>query len=199
MVVTHGFSVGDGPDVVVLKLLAFVLPLGVDSFAMAAALGTRRPTRRQRWRLSLLFVAFEGGMPLIGLAIGAPVALAMGSTADYIAGGVLVVVGLWMVFADENEDEANDRITGVGMWSALALGASISLDELAIGFTLGLARLPVVPVIVAIAVQALVASQLGFRLGAYVSEAWREWADRLAGIVLAALGVYLVVQRVRQR
>ena len=138
-------------------------------------------------------------MPLIGLAIGAPVALAMGSTADYIAGGVLVVVGLWMVFADENEDEANDRITGVGMWSALALGASISLDELAIGFTLGLARLPVVPVIVAIAVQALVASQLGFRLGAYVSEAWREWADRLAGIVLAALGVYLVVQRVRQR
>jgi putative Mn2+ efflux pump MntP len=198
-VVTDGFSVGDGPDVVLLKLLAFVLPLGVDSFAMAAALGTRRPTRRQRWRLSLLFVAFEGGMPLIGLAIGAPVALAMGSTADYIAGGVLVVVGLWMVFADENEDEANDRITGVGMWSALALGASISLDELAIGFTLGLARLPVVPVIVAIAVQALVASQLGFRLGAYVSEAWREWADRLAGIVLAALGVYLVVQRVRQR
>jgi putative Mn2+ efflux pump MntP len=198
-VVTDGFSVGDGPDVVLLKLLAFVLPLGVDSFAMAAALGTRRPTRRQRWRLSLLFVAFEGGMPLIGLAIGAPVALAMGSTADYIAGGVLVVVGLWMVFADENEDEANDRITGVGMWSALALGASISLDELAIGFTLGLARLPVVPVIVAIAVQALVASQLGFRLGAYVSEAWREWADRLAGIVLAALGVYLVGQRVRQR
>lgn len=196
---TDGFSVGDGPDVVLLKLLAFVLPLGVDSFAMAAALGTRRPTRRQRWRLSLLFVAFEGGMPLIGLAIGAPVALAMGSTADYIAGGVLVVVGLWMVFADENEDETNDRITGVGMWSALALGASISLDELAIGFTLGLARLPVVPVIVAIAVQALVASQLGFRLGAYVSEAWREWAERLAGIVLAALGVYLVVQRVRQR
>ena len=196
---TDGFSVGDGPDVVLLKLLAFVLPLGVDSFAMAAALGTRRPTRRQRWRLSLLFVAFEGGMPLIGLAIGAPVALAMGSTADYIAGGVLVVVGLWMVFADENEDEANDRITGVGMWSALALGASISLDELAIGFTLGLARLPVVPVIVAIAVQALVASPLGFRLGGYVSEAWREWADRLAGIVLAALGVYLVVQRVRQR
>jgi hypothetical protein len=53
---------------VVLKLLAFVLPLGVESFATAAALGTRR----QRWRLSLLFVAFEGGMPLIGLAIGAP-------------------------------------------------------------------------------------------------------------------------------
>lgn len=181
-----------------LKLFAFVLPLGVDSFAMAAALGTQRPTRRQRWRLSLLFVAFEGGMPLIGLAIGAPVATAIGSTTDYVAGGVLVAVGSWMVFADESEDKTSSRITGVGIWSALALGAGISLDELAIGFTLGLARLPVVPVIVAIAVQAVVASQLGFRLGAYVSEAWREWAERLAGIVLAALGVYLVIQRVRQ-
>jgi manganese efflux pump family protein len=37
----------------------------------------------------------------------------------------------------------------------IGLGLSISLDELAIGFTLGLARLPVVWVIVAIGVQAL--------------------------------------------
>jgi putative Mn2+ efflux pump MntP len=183
---------------VVLKLLAFVLPLGVDSFVAAAALGTRRPTRRQRWRLSLLFVAFEGGMPLIGLAIGAPLSRAMGSTADYVAGGVLVAVGLWIVFGDDDEDEASGRIMGAGVWSALALGAAISLDELAIGFTLGLARLPVIPVVTAIAVQALVASQLGFRLGAYISETWREWAERLAGIVLVGLGVYLVIEQVRQ-
>jgi len=137
-------------------------------------------------------------MPLIGLAIGAPLATAMGSTADYVAGGVLIAVGLWMVFTDEDDDESSGRMTSLGLWPALVLGASISLDELAIGFTLGLARLPVIPVIVAIAVQALVASQLGFRLGAYVSEAWRERAERLAGIVLAALGVFLVIQRIGQ-
>jgi manganese efflux pump family protein len=56
----------------------------------------------------------------------------------------------------------------------------------------------VIPVIVAIAVQALVASQLGFRLGAYIRETWREWAERLAGIVLAGLGVYLVIEQARQ-
>jgi manganese efflux pump family protein len=49
--------------------------------------GTERPTRRHRWRLSALCGAFEGGMPLIGLAIGASVARAIGSTADYVAGG----------------------------------------------------------------------------------------------------------------
>ncbi len=136
-------------------------------------------------------------MPLIGLAIGAPLSRAMGSTADYVAGGVLVAVGLWIVFGDDDEDEASGRIMGAGVVGARARGA-ISLDELAIGFTLGLARLPVIPVVMAIAVQALVASQLGFRLGAYISETWREWAERLAGIVLVGLGVYLVIEQVRQ-
>jgi putative Mn2+ efflux pump MntP len=50
----------------------------------------------------------------------------------------------------------------------LGLGASISLDELAIGFSLGLARLPTVPVIIAIAVQAFLAAQLGLLLGTLV-------------------------------
>jgi manganese efflux pump family protein len=42
----------------------------------------------------------------------------------------------------------------------IALGLSISADELAIGFSLGLVRLPVVPVIIAIGVLALAAASL---------------------------------------
>jgi putative Mn2+ efflux pump MntP len=46
----------------VLKLLAFVLPLGLDSFAVAAAIGAMQVTNgRQRLRLSLVFVIFERG------------------------------------------------------------------------------------------------------------------------------------------
>jgi manganese efflux pump family protein len=55
----------------VLKLLAFVLPLGLDSFAVAAAIGAAGPvTRPARLRISLIFVIFEAGMPLVGLAAG---------------------------------------------------------------------------------------------------------------------------------
>lgn len=46
-------------------------------------------------------------------------------------------------------------------WGAVLLGLSISLDELAIGFTLGLLRLPVVLVIVLIGIQAFTLSRLG--------------------------------------
>lgn len=56
----------------VVKLIALVIPLGLDTFAVAAALGVSRVTPRRRVQLSLLFPAFEGGMPLVGLALGAP-------------------------------------------------------------------------------------------------------------------------------
>lgn len=179
-----------------LKLLAFVLPLGLDSFAIAAALGARRPTRAQRWRLSALFVVFEAGMPLLGLALGAPVARLIGWAAEYVAAAVLIAVGAWMVFADEDdEEEKAGRMVSAGTWTAIALGLSISLDELAIGFTLGLTHLPATTVIIAIAVQALIASQLGLALGARIGERWRERAERAAGAALILLGIGLIIAR----
>src|SRR5215831_9427554 len=61
---------------VMLRLLAFVLPLGVDSFVVAAALGAAGLTgARERLRVSLIFVLFEAGMPLVGLAGAAVIAL----------------------------------------------------------------------------------------------------------------------------
>jgi putative Mn2+ efflux pump MntP len=70
-----------------LKLLAFVLPLGLDSFAVAAAIGAAQATTAwQRLRISLVFTVFEGGMPLIGLGLGSAPAHGAGQVADYIAG-----------------------------------------------------------------------------------------------------------------
>jgi putative Mn2+ efflux pump MntP len=78
---------------------------------------------------------------------------------------------------------------------AAGTGISISLDELAIGFSLGLTHLPLIPVILAIGVQAFAAAQLGLHLGDRIAERYREAAERLAGIVLIALGVFLATQR----
>jgi len=59
---------------------------------------------------------------------------------------------------------------------------------LAIGFSLGLVGLPIGAVIIAIAVQTLIASQLGLALGARIGEVWRERAEQLAGLMLIILG-----------
>jgi manganese efflux pump family protein len=180
-----------------LKLLAFVLPLGLDSFAVAAALGASRvSTVWQRLRISLVFVIFEGGMPLIGLVAGSALARGIGRIADYLAAAAVIGIGLWMVLAGGKDEEGNaDRIMTSRGLALVGLGISISLDELAIGFGIGLVRLPVGAVIVAIALQAFAAAQLGLAIGAKIAERWRARAERVAGIALILLGAYLVAQQ----
>jgi manganese efflux pump family protein len=181
-----------------LKLLAFVLPLALDSFAVAAAIGAAGAiTAWQRLRISLVFMAFEGGMPLAGLGLGSALAYGTGRIADYLAAAAVIGIGLWMLLSGEEEGKAARITTSRGL-ALLGLGVSISLDELAIGFSIGLTRLPVVIVIIAIAVQAFLAAQLGLATGARIAERWRERAERLAGIALILLGVYLTAERLAQ-
>jgi putative Mn2+ efflux pump MntP len=181
---------------VVAKLVALVVPLGLDTFAVAAAIGAVGIAASQRLRIAVLFTGFEAAMPLIGLALGAPVARAIGAAADYVAIGVLLAFGTYTLLRSErDEQEALARIGHLHGPGLFLLGLSVSLDELAVGFTLGLLRLPVVLVIVLIAAQAFVATQLGLRLGARLSAHLREGAERLAGAALVALGLVLLLER----
>ena len=186
-----------GMLVFMLKLLAFVLPLGLDSFAVAAAIGAVQPPGwRQRLRISLIFVIFEGGMPLIGLALGSALARGIGHVANYVAAAAVIGIGVWMLVAEDGaEEERAARVISTRGLALVALGISISLDELAIGFGIGLTRLPVTAIIVAVAVQAFLAAQLGLAIGARIGERWRERAERAAGIGLILLGAYLVADQ----
>src|SRR5215469_1254034 len=94
-----------------LKLLAFVLPLGLDSFAVAAAIGAAgTPTWRLRLRISLIFVVFEAGMPLVGLAAGRGLARVTGPVADYVAATAVIVVGIWMLVSDSDAASIRARV-----------------------------------------------------------------------------------------
>jgi putative Mn2+ efflux pump MntP len=181
---------------VAAKLVALVIPLGLDTFAVAAALGMLGTTSSTRLRISVLFPAFEAAMPLIGLALGAPLGRAIGDAADYVAIGVLLAFGLYTLIASEERDgRAIARFAEARGTGALLLGLSISLDELAIGFTLGLLRVPAALVIALIALQAFILTQLGLRLGNRLSERLREGAERLAGLALTALATVLLAEK----
>ncbi len=179
------------------QLIALVLPLGLDSFAVAAALGMIGVTPRTRLRVTILFTVFETGMPLIGLALGAPLGEAIGGAAQFVAIGVLLGFGLYtLLHHNEGEKErvaALAQARGPGM---LLLGLSISLDELAIGFTLGLLDVSVPLVLAVIAVQTAVVAQLGLRLGNRLSERLRERAVRVAGAALTGLGLVLLAEKI---
>jgi putative Mn2+ efflux pump MntP len=181
-----------------LTLVALVVPLGLDTFAIAAALGMSGLTRRDRLRVTALFTAFEMGMPVVGIVLGAVAGNIVGNAAEYVAIVILIALGVFMLWPRPDERDEPQRLGLLartrGM-AAIGLGISISLDELAIGFTLGLLRFSVLLVIALIGVQTLIVTQAGLLLGTRIGEAVRERAEQLAGIVLAALGVVLLGER----
>jgi len=178
----------------VIRLLALILPLAADTFAVSAALGMLRPPRRRRVTLSLTFAAFEGGMPVVGLALGALVERLIGSLADYLAIAALIGLGAYLLLQNEqNEGARVERLVGSNGITLLGAGIAVSLDELAIGFTLGLLAVPIVAALILVEVQAFVISQLGFVVGTKVGESVREGAERLAGLALMAIGGFVLL------
>src|SRR5579859_5347280 len=88
------------------KLIALLLPLSLDTFAVSAALSVAGLSRRQRWRLSLLLAAFEAGMPVLGFLAGRLLGGLLGEVADYAAAAALVGAGLLVMREDQAESGA---------------------------------------------------------------------------------------------
>lgn len=178
-----------------LRLLALLLPLSLDTFAVAAALGAAGLASSQRLRISLILTGFEAAMPLVGIGAGQAIGSTLGSLADYLAGAALLALGAYLLLAQDDEAGTAARLARAHGVAVIGLGIGISLDELAIGFTAGLLDLPVAWAIVLIAAQALLAAQLGLRLGARLGEHIGEQSERIAGLALVALGIAFLASR----
>lgn len=179
------------------KILAFVLPLGLDTLAIAIALGLRgfRP-----WRPALLFTAFETLMPVFGIALARIVGARFETAAVIVGGLVLIAVGLHAIReAMEGEEEEAGHVSFGSLRSTLLAGVAISTDELAAGFPLGVSGLPVGLVLLVIAVQTFLVTTFGVAVGSRVRAGLAQGASRYAGIAagiaFSLVGVWLIAER----
>ena len=171
-----------------------MLPLSFDTLAISTSVGLAGVDPRQRLRVSLAMTGFETAMPLVGLLAGAGLAQGIGHGSRFLAAAILAAAGIYFIWESLHEYE-HPRVQGQLAWTTLiALGVSVSLDELAIGFAGGLSGLPIVALAVILGVQALVASQVGLRFGSFLSERYTEIAERAGGVVLIACAVLMAVQ-----
>ena len=200
-----------------LRLILFALPLGLDTFALSTVLGMTPMPASHRVRLALTFAAAEGLMPAIGLLLGLPLGHAIGEWSEYLAGALIFGVGLWMIVqerredaershtdaggesdSDDKDDDADEaakiaRVATRGGWAVAGLALSVSLDELAVGFSFGVLGFPLVPALAVIALQALLVSLAGQWVGRHASRAIGERAEHLAGPVLCLLGLWFLL------
>ncbi len=144
------------------SLLLFILPLGLDTLGVSISLGIKshykgdsgKEGRRfeiPEWlRSALLFSLAEMLMPLVGLVIGFATAALIGNLMHFFGPLLLIGVGLWELFEEGREYLSKWRKSQQKVvqsrpareersrWrSQLLLALSISLDELAVGFSFG--------------------------------------------------------------
>ena len=137
--------------------------------------------------------AFEMAMPIVGLFVGRGVGTAIGGVADYVAAAALLALAVWMLAADD--DESVGMLAATRGTALVALGLGISIDELAMGFTMGLLHLSIPLAVILIGAQAFAVAQLGLRLGARLGTVAREWAERVAAAALAGIAVVILVEK----
>ncbi len=184
-----------------IAIAIIFVSLGLDTLAVALGLGLSGLPRDRWLRVGLTFALFEGLMPVVGLLIGQGLGSALGAIATYVAAGILIVIGgleiKEAVLDDDDDDEAIDFSPSAGKKRPLLLtGLSVSLDELAVGFALGVLHVPLGPALAYIAMQAFALTFVGLFIGQRLGKHLGERAELAAGIVLALLGIAIFLSEI---
>ncbi len=183
-----------GTALVIVKMVALVLSLGMDTLMMSISLGFLQT--RGKVKIALTFAGAEALMPIAGLIIGQTAGRVIGDWTSLVGGLALVSVAVWlMFFEDEDDEEEKLERTLVG-WTLVLTALSVSLDELAVGFSIGMIGVPVAWTLVLIAVQAFIFTLVGLTFGAKLKRYVGEWAENFAGLVLGALGLWITIESV---
>ncbi len=183
-----------------VELFTLAGGLALDATAVAAGLSASRRPVRTVLLACLVFGGFQGGMAGLGAVGGHALAAVASGWAPWIAAGLLVGIGVWMLVGRGDVEDTSDDIPldaaggePVGWGVLLGLAVATSIDALTAG--VGIPHLGVGP-FTAVGVIGLVTTGLcavgavlGSRMGTWIG----DWADRIAGLVLVALGLRVAV------
>jgi putative Mn2+ efflux pump MntP len=179
---------------VALKMTALILSLGMDTLMMSMSLGFVQT--KGKVKIAITFACAEALMPFIGLLIGKGTGQFIGDWASLIGGVALLAVAVWLIFFEEEDDEEEKLERDLVGLTLILTALSISLDELAVGFSIGLVGVPIALTIILLALQAFTFTFVGLTFGSKLKPFLGEWAEQLAGIVLGLLGIWILINAI---
>jgi putative Mn2+ efflux pump MntP len=187
-------------------LVLVALALGIDNLAVSVGIGVSGVRAAVRARVAIVFGVFEAGMPVLGMVLGRSLSAHLGDTAQWLGGGLLVVVGLHQVIGCLRRSRAAGSRTAGGRAAAsqpedshgswgnvqlLASGLALSIDNLVVGFALGTYHVSIEVAALVIGAVSVAMSLAGLELGARIGTALGERGALAGGIVLLGVGVVM--------
>ena len=174
-----------------MTIIVLILSLGLDTLIVSITLGMLET--KGRLKIAITFALAEAIMALIGLLLGQGLGHWLGRYTSIIGGLALLGVAIWMLFF-EDDDEALEKVDQRTLSGRLLLltALSISIDEIAVGFSIGIVGVPILVTSVIVGAQALLFSLLGLYFGQKLKPYVGEWAEKAAGIVIGLLGLWIL-------
>lgn len=184
------------------------IALGADAFSLALAIGLAGVSKRMIFRLSFLVAIFHIIMPLAGLVAGQTLGIFLGRLAKGIGALVLIWLGSKMllniyrpVIKQFSFSQARAEIfqslnlpSGVSLqgFGIYALVASVSLDALSVGFSLGTVESRIGMTVLIMGVIAGIMTGSGLIIGRLVGTWLGDKAEVFGGLALILIGVRLL-------
>jgi putative Mn2+ efflux pump MntP len=170
-------------------------PLGTDSAALCTGIGAGgRLTMRRRLTIAGTLTAFEAGMPVVGVLLSSVIGDTLGDSARWAGGALLIALGIYMLINDEGRPVSDDGATTapIGIGGLIVAGLAVSVDEIAVGVSLGLGGVNLPVLVSTIGVIVFGATMAGLTLGVMLAR-HAERAGSLAAYALMILGALLAV------
>lgn len=175
-----------------VDLLLIALALGTDAFSLCLGLGMTGVSVFQTITISLVILVFHIGMPLLGWEIGEVTGKFLGQAAGIAGALLLFYLGVRMVWQSLQRDSSLvPKIILIKGWGVLLLGLSVSMDALAVGFTLGTKGTNLVLTVLTFGFIAGAMTLSGLLLGGWFGRWIGARAQLLGGFILMGIGVKL--------
>lgn len=177
-------------------LALLIVSLGLDTLAVSVGLGLSGV--RGRLRIAAVFGIAEGVMAAVGILLGIGLGRVVGHAASLVGGGVLVLLAIYLLIREAGPEDSDaertppSHLSGLTLWS---FAAAISVDELAVGVSVGLTGLGL-GLAAVVAAEAFCFAGIGLTFGARLARFAGSLADRLAAWVLLLLGIWTLFRAV---
>jgi len=175
-----------------LTLLMIAFALSMDAFSLGIGVGMVGIRLREILKVSITIGLFHVAMPVIGIFVGAYLSDLVGDIAVFIGGGVLMAIGMHMLWNGfiHGDQRSVLKTKGFGL---LLFAFSVSLDALTVGFSFGLIEVNRILAIALFGIMGGAMSYFGLLLGKSVGGWLGDYSELVGGLILFCFGLKFIL------
>ena len=178
-----------------MEVLLLAVAMAMDAFTVCLVVASSGWAQgpRPAFRLSFHFGLFQFIMPVLGWLAGAEVERLIRNYDHWIAFTLLAIVGLRMIKSALGPDDDVQRSDPSRGWRLVILSVAVSIDALAVGFTLGLLGISVWYPAILVGIVTGCLSLVGLRLGRGLGARLGKPFEVIGGLLLVGIGVRILI------